>query len=74
MKPSISVNVRSELIEGLIPDGITFDGPETMAYLSKRLSQDLEKILEIISEISDDKVTVNELRTLLSSKGYHFCF
>lgn len=74
MKPQISVNVRSEILDNLLPSDINFDTPETRAYLLSRLSQELEQLLEILTEISDDKVTVNELRTLLSSKGYHFCF
>jgi len=70
----IKLHIDPTILDALVPHDVEFKNDEVRKFLLDSISNDVENILNILKQIGDNKINVNELRNILSTKGYHFCF
>lgn len=69
----VNVQLKSEILELLIPEYIKIT-ESVRNRLMELLYEELDTVLELATELDEHKITVNELRYVLSLRGINICF
>lgn len=69
----VNVQLKSEILDLLIPEYIKIT-ESVRNRLMELLYEELDTVLELATELDEHKITVNELRYVLSLRGINICF
>lgn len=70
---SVKIQIKPEILELLIPEYIRLTKPVQERFL-ELITEEMETVLELATELDEDKICVNELRYILSLRGINICF
>jgi hypothetical protein len=71
--PSVKIQIKPEIFDILVPEYIRMTKPVRDRFMDL-ITDEMEIVLELATELDESKICVNELRYILSLRGINICF
>jgi|LakMenEpi03Aug12_release.lakeMendotaPanAssembly.Ray.scaffolds.fasta_scaffold574979_2 hypothetical protein len=70
---SVKIRIQPEILDVLIPEYVRMTKAVRDRFV-ELITEEMETVLELASELDETKICVNELRYILSLRGINICF
>lgn len=70
---AVNIQIKSEILDLLVPEYVKMTESVRTRFM-ELLYEELDTVLELATELDEQKITVNELRCILSLRGINICF